>query len=141
MTQFIPYRGDAPERAREQDAAFDLRSKQHRVIEPGNWMLIQTGFQMGLPPGYVGLVCSRSGLALKHGVFVLNAPGIVDPDYIGDVGVILQNLGAVPFTVNKGDRIAQLLIVETPDVALAMASAGLTSFMRQDNGFGSSGVA
>lgn len=136
----VPYVGTAPEKGRPTDAAYDLRSAQARTIQPGDWMLVQTGFQMGVPRGHAGLVLSRSGLALKHGVFVLNAPGLIDPDYIGDIGVILMNGGKFPFSIQKGDRIAQLMFVETAYVSLREVDT-LEDTGRGANGFGSSGVA
>lgn len=141
MTLTIKYRGNKPERQRKQDAAFDLRALEGTIIPPGTRQLVATGTQVAIPEGYVGLVCSRSGLANKFGVFVLNAPGIVDPDYIGDVGVILENVGKEAFFIEPGDRIAQLMVLETPDVKFSKSQKELTSSVRGDNGFGSSGVA
>ena len=136
----VKHNGTAPEKSRPEDAAYDLRSAQSRALNPGSRMLVNTGFNMAVPNGYAGLVCSRSGLALKHGVFVLNAPGIIDPGYIGDVGIILQNLGDDPFYIEKGDRIAQLIFVKMQDVQFVTAT-NLESNDRGANGFGSSGVA
>lgn len=141
MVVEIKYRGNKPERQRKQDAAFDLRAWGEGVIPPGTHQLVKTGTKVAIPEGYVGLVCSRSGLAYKFGVFVLNAPGIVDPDYTGDVGVILENSGKEAFFYEEGDRIAQLLIMETPDVKFSKAQKELTSSVRGDKGFGSSGAA
>ena len=141
MTLTIKYQGNKPERQRNQDAAFDLRARGDGIIPPGTRKLVATGTEVAIPEGYVGLVCSRSGLAYKFGVFVLNAPGIVDPDYIGDVGVILENTGKEAFFFEEGDRIAQLLIMETPDVKFSKSQKELTSSVRGEDGFGSSGVA
>lgn len=141
MVVNIKYRGNKPEKQRKQDAAFDLRAKQKGMIPPGTHRLVATGTQVAIPEGYVGLVCSRSGLANKFGVFVLNAPGIVDPDYIGDVGVILENSGKEAFFYEEGDRIAQLLIVETPDIKFSKSQKELKSSVRGEEGFGSSGIA
>lgn len=141
MVVEIKYRGNKPERQRKLDAAFDLRAQEFGILAPGTRKLVETGTQVAIPEGYVGLVCSRSGLANKFGVFVLNAPGIVDPDYIGDVGVILENMGKEAFFYEPGDRIAQLLIMETPDVKFTKSQKELKSSVRGDNGFGSSGVA
>lgn len=139
MTLTIKYRGNEPKQGRPSDAGYDLRSKQVRTIPPGDRTLIQTGTQIVIPEGWVGMVCSRSGLALKHGVSVLNAPGIVDPHYIGDVGVILHNAGTEPFTVQKGDRIAQLLFVKVEHPALTEVST-IEDTDRGADGYGSSGV-
>ncbi len=80
------------------------------VLQPGARAIVPTGLQIAVPPGHEGQVRPRSGLAAKHGVTVLNAPGTIDCDYRGEVGVILVNLGAEPFTVPRGMRIAQLLL-------------------------------
>lgn len=141
MTTEIKYQGNKPEKQRKQDAAYDLRAQEGGVLPPGTHQLVSTGTQVAIPEGYVGLVCSRSGLANKFGVAVKNSPGIVDPDYIGDVGVILENSGKEAFFYEEGDRIAQLLIVETPDVKFSKSQKELKSSVRGDNGFGSSGVA
>ena len=105
-----------PSFATEGSAGIDLTSDEDHDLEAGKTHLFRVGLCIAVPEGYVGLVCSRSGLALKHGVIVLNAPGILDSDYRGDsdiVGVILHNTGAAhqSYKVAKGDRIAQLVIV------------------------------
>lgn len=141
MVVEIKYRGNKPEKQRPQDAAFDLRAWGDGIIPPGKHRLVKTGTQIAIPEGYVGLVCSRSGLANKFGVAVKNSPGIVDPDYIGDVGVILENSGKEAFFYEAGDRIAQLLVVGTPVVQLSKSQKELTSSVRGEDGFGSSGVA
>lgn len=141
MATEIKYQGNKPEKQRKQDAAYDLRAQSKGVIPPGTNRLVRTGTQVAIPEGYVGLVCSRSGLANKFGVAVKNSPGIVDPDYIGDVGVILENAGNEAFFYDEGDRIAQLLFLQVADVKLTKTQKELTSSVRGDNGFGSSGVA
>lgn len=140
MTTKIKFVGNKPEKQRKQDAAFDLRAEEGGYIPPGTHKLVRTGTQVAIPQGMVGLVCSRSGLANKFGVAVKNSPGIVDPDYIGDVGVILENSGQENFHYEAGHRIAQLLVLEVPEVTL-INSETLTSDERGDKGFGSSGVA
>lgn len=141
MTVEVKYRGTKPEKGRKQDAAFDLRAARKGYVVPGGRTLVETGTQIVVPEGHVALVCSRSGLALKHGVSVGNSPGIIDPDYIGDVGVILENHGREAFFFEEGDRIAQLLFLQVADVKLAKSQKELTSNDRGDKGFGSSGVA
>ena len=136
----VTHMGEAPTKGRDEDAAYDLRALASTVIQPGERQLVNTGFQMSVPTGMAGLVCSRSGLALNYGVFVLNAPGIIDPGYIGDVGVILQNLGNQAYVVNAGDRIAQLMFVRVP-VTYFEPTKVLSSQNRGAAGFGSSGVA
>lgn len=141
MVVNIKYRGNKPEKQRKQDAAFDLRAEQKGMIPPGTHRLVATGTQVAIPEGYVGLVCSRSGLANTFGVAVKNSPGIVDPDYVGDIGVILENAGKETFFFDAGDRIAQLMILELPAVSFSKSQKELTSEVRGAAGFGSSGVA
>ena len=111
-------------------AGRDLRAAEGRVLEANERALIKTGEYNLVPPGYVGLVCTRSGLAMQ-GIIVLNAPGIVDEDYRGEVGVILMNVGRDRYHVIKGERIAQLVLVE----CLPWEVEG----ERGDGGFGSTG--
>lgn len=106
-----------PTKAHPFDAAFDLYAAESAVIEPGLPTLVPTGVKVAIPVGHVGLVCSRSGLALKRGLFVLNAPGVIDPNYRGEIGVILASLTTKELIV-RGDRIAQLLIVPTSPISL-----------------------
>lgn len=141
MTVEVKYRGTKPEKGRKQDAAFDLRAARKGLVPPGTRLLVETGTQIVVPEGHVALVCSRSGLAMKFGVSVVNSPGIVDPDYIGDVGVILENNGSETFFFEKGDRIAQLLFLQVADVKLSKSQKELASAERGVKGFGSSGVA
>ena len=131
----------APSRAHETDAGFDLHADEDLVIAPGEYTLVRCGFAMALPEGYAGLVCPRSGLAGKKGVTVLNAPGVIDAGYRGETRVILINHSDVPFEVNVGDRIAQLVI--TPFIAPTFVEAKVTEDEtdRGVNGFGSTGVA
>lgn len=128
----------------EDDAGFDLAAcfvdqPQGVVINRGQRATVSAGFKMGLPRGHVGLICSRSGLAAKHGIQVLNAPGIVDAGYRGEVQVILHNTGVHPYHVKHGDRIAQLVIVELPHVEWVETDVGEAS-MRGANGLGSTGI-
>lgn len=109
------------------------------VLQPGERRLIPTGLAIALPEGYEAQVRPRSGLALKHGITVLNSPGTVDADYRGEVGVILANLGAEPFTVERGMRIAQMVVARHERVALA-ETAELPATARGAGGFGSTGT-
>lgn len=112
------------------------------TLQCGETKLIKTGFKWAIPPGYVGMVCSRSGLALKYGVFVLNAPGIIDSDYRGDVGVILHNTGKNPIALTNGDRVAQMVIIKTSDLPIIRAAEiDVSETTRGTNGFGSTGKA
>lgn len=128
-----------PGTAHALDAGLDLPSAEDLDLAPGDRALIGTGLSVALPPGSVGLVCPRSGLASRHGVTVLNAPGIVDAGYRGELKVTLLNTdAAAPFRVRRGDRIAQLVVVEVPPVALVPVD-DLPPSERGENGFGSSG--
>lgn len=131
--------GNIPKKAHPFDAGYDLEAAQHRVIMPGDWTLVKTGTHVDIPPGFVGYVCSRSGLALKYGVSVMNSPGVIDSGYLGDVGVILHNAGKEPFTVNKGDRIAQL-VIQAVSLAVLVEGEPEGTSERGGNGFGSTGV-
>lgn len=129
-----------PKYAKEGDAGLDLVSREKIIIPPGERALVQTGLQMKLPEHTVGLVCSRSGLALKHGVFVLNAPGVVDSGYRGEVGVILYNSDQkLEYEVSVGDKIAQLLIVPVGYSIPLVETSSLSESDRGGSGFGSSG--
>ena len=108
------------------------------VLPPGGRALIPTGLSMALPAGYEAQVRPRSGLALKHGVTVLNTPGTIDADYRGEVGVILINHGAEPFTVERGLRVAQLVLARYERLAWAPADR-LPETARGAGGFGSTG--
>jgi dUTP pyrophosphatase len=108
------------------------------TIAPGDRALIPTGLSIGLPAGFEAQVRPRSGLALKHGVTVLNAPGTIDADYRGEVGVILINHGREPFTVQRGERVAQMVIAPVVRAVLA-ETASLASSERGGGGFGSTG--
>ena len=98
-----------PEYGHETDACMDLRSNCELTLKPGERGLVTTGIHLDIPEGFEVQIRSRSGLALKKGVCVLNAPGIIDAGYTGDIGVILINLGNEDFVVNKGDKVAQMI--------------------------------
>ena len=128
-----------PSYAHSSDAGMDVRSVADMTIAPGKRALVPTGLVMLLPPLYEAQVRPRSGLALKHGVTVLNAPGTVDSGYRGEVGVILVNLGETDFQVRKGDKIAQIVIapVTQPEI---VETAEVDETDRGSSGFGSTGV-
>jgi dUTP pyrophosphatase len=113
--------------------------KDDVVLAPGRHTAIPTGIALALPPGTEGQVRPRSGLALKHGVTVLNAPGTIDSDYRGEVTAILINHGATPFTIVRGMKIAQLIVATHARVEWSEATA-LSSTSRGSGGFGSTGV-
>lgn len=131
---------DLPAYATADSAGLDLVAAVAApvVLPPGGRVLVPTGLAIALPPGFEAQVRPRSGLALKHGVTVLNAPGTIDADYRGEVGVILINHGAEPFTVARGDRIAQLVLARCERIAWAPADR-LPDTARGDGGFGSTG--
>lgn len=128
-----------PIRAHPDDAGLDLIANEEITILPGSRALVGTGIAIALPPGTVGMVCPRSGLAAKQGVTVLNAPGIVDAGYRGEVKVILVNHSDSPARIMVGDRIAQLVITPalTPVVHVV---EDLDATARGEGGFGSTGV-
>ena len=128
-----------PRKAHDDDAAFDLRSRVDIIIPSGKIMLVPTGVFMELPVGYEAQVRPRSGLALKHGITVLNTPGTIDAGYRGEVGVILINAGENDFAIARGDRIAQMVVQQLTDVQLVSAEA-LSETARGAGGFGSTGV-
>ena len=130
-----------PKQASGGSAGFDLRAAIDRplTLASGARALVPTGLALEIPPGWEGQVRPRSGLALRHGLTVLNAPGTIDSDYRGEVGVILVHHGQEPVTINRGDRIAQLVcarveVVEWEEVA------SLGDSERGTGGFGSSGM-
>ena len=129
----------APARAHEHDAAYDLRAAADAVLVPGTPVLVATGLFMELPPGTEAQVRPRSGLALKHGISVLNSPGTIDAGYRGEVSVILYNTGHKPYPVKRGERIAQMVVQQLPDVRL-VAAPDLTVSDRGAGGFGSTGT-
>jgi dUTP pyrophosphatase len=108
------------------------------ILAPGQRALVPTGLSIALPAGYEAQVRPRSGLAAKHGVTVLNAPGTVDADYRGEIGVLLINHGDAPFTIRRGERIAQMVIASVARAEL-VAAVTLTETERGGGGFGSTG--
>ena len=127
-----------PERTRPGDAGFDLRAVESFTLAPGERALVPTGVAIALPPGHAGLVTPRSGLAIKHGISVVNGPGLVDPNYRGELKVVLVNLGDETFHGEPHDRIAQLLIVPFAAPPVAVVDQ-LDDTERGASGFGSSG--
>lgn len=130
-----------PTHATEDAAGLDLRAylSSPVTLAPGESRLIPTGLIMEIPKGYEGQVRPRSGLALKYGITVLNAPGTIDADYRNDVGVILINLGNEPFTIYSGDRIAQLVVAKYEKIDFVTDTC-LSETERNTQGFGSTGV-
>jgi dUTP pyrophosphatase len=120
-----------------EDAGMDLHAVEAATLEPGVPVAVPTGLVIELPPGYEGQVRPRSGLALKHGISISNAPGTIDPGYRGEVRVILINLSHAPYLVKAGDRIAQLIVARYE--AVEWEEGELSDSLRGAGGFGSSG--
>ena len=128
-----------PVRATENASCFDVCADADGVIAPGERALVKTGLAVAVPPGFEVQVRSRSGLALKQGVAVLNAPGTVDADYRGEVGVILMNHGREPFAFKRGDRVAQIGVYRV-EMCAAVEVEVLESTVRGAGGFGHTGI-
>lgn len=121
----------------QEDAGMDLHAVADVTLNPGSPQVVPTGIAIELPPGYEAQVRPRSGLALKHGITMPNAPATIDPGYRGEIRVILLNLGPQPYTIAAGDRIAQMIVARYE--AVEWAESELTESRRGAGGFGSSG--
>ena len=132
---------ELPKYATKLSAGMDLRAniEEPIVLQPGERRLIPTGIHIGLPQGYEAQVRPRSGLALKHDLMLTNSPGTVDAGYRGEIGVIMFNAGKEPFTITRGDRIAQMVICRLPEVELVLSDE-LSSTERGAGGFGSTKI-
>ncbi|WP_201000451.1 dUTP diphosphatase [Paenibacillus glycanilyticus] len=130
-----------PSKMSEWAAGFDLQAAvtEPVVLAPGERKLVPTGLAMAMPPQVEAQVRPRSGLAFKHGITCLNSPGTIDADYRGEVKVLLINLGQEPFTINRGERIAQMVIQQLPEIAISEADE-LPDTVRGTGGFGHTGV-
>jgi len=122
-----------------EDAGLDLHAAEELTIKSGEYKLIKTGLKIAVPKGYAAFVYPRSGLALKKGVTVLNADGVIDSGYRGEVGVILINHGAEDFNVNFNDRIAQLIIQQVNTIEWNEVES-LSESQRGEGGFGHTGI-
>lgn len=139
-----------PHRQHTDDAGYDLHANEAMTINVGAIKLVRCGFRIAIPRGVVGLICPRSGMALKRGVTVLNGPGVIDPGFEDELGVVLINLGDRHFDVAVGDRIAQIVFVDTAAVEVVAgrvggaggeggAETGVAEATTRRGGFGSSG--
>ncbi len=130
-----------PRYATSHAAGMDLMADMPEplTVQPGRRVLVPTGIAIALPDGYEAQIRPRSGLALKHGITLVNSPGTIDPDYRGEIGVILINHGTEPFMVNPGDRIAQMVFARFQRVDLLEVEA-LEDTARGEGGFGHTGV-
>ncbi|MEA3369437.1 MAG: dUTP diphosphatase [Candidatus Ratteibacteria bacterium] len=122
-------------------SGLDLKAavKEEAVLGPGKRMLVPTGLFIEVPPGYEAEIRPRSGLAIKHGLSIVNAPGTIDADYRGEVGIILINLGDEPFIIRRGERIAQMIIKEVVRAEL-LEEDRLSETGRNSGGFGHTGI-
>ncbi len=122
-------------------AGVDLCAAVERemVVEAGKWSLVPTGIAVAIPEGYEAQVRPRSGLALKHGIGMLNGPGTIDADYRGEIGIILFNFSNTPFTIRRGDRIAQLVFARVEKARLEKVDT-LSETARGAGGFGHTGM-
>lgn len=130
-----------PRQAHDDDAGYDLRAREDVTVAPGGGrVLVPTGVAVAIPSGWAGLVLPRSGLALAHGVTLLNAPGLIDPQYRGEIKVLMVNTDpVVPYRVRRGDRIAQLVLTPVAYVEWREVDA-LDGTTRDTFGFGSTGT-
>ena len=129
---------DLPEYATQGSSGVDLRSSEDYIIKPFERALVATGIRLAIPAGYEVQVRPRSGLALKHGIIIPNAPGTIDSDYRGEVKVILMNLGREDFIIKAGDRIAQMILAPVAKISWEEC-AELEETARGSGGFGSTG--
>lgn len=130
--------GFEPEYAKPGDAGADIRSTEDLILKAGHRALVKTGIKIAMPNGIVGLIHPRSGLAVKHGITVLNAPGTIDAGYRGEIMVPLLNTSNEDFSIGRGDRIAQLLF-QRVEIARFVQVETLPESSRGETGFGSSG--
>jgi dUTP pyrophosphatase len=137
----INKRIELPEYITAGSAGMDIRASlaEPMVIEPSAIVMVPTGIAISLECGYEAQVRSRSGLAAKHGIFALNSPGTIDSDYRGEIKVILANFGKEPFTINDGDRIAQIVIARYERIEWQLCDT-LDETERSSGGFGSTGI-
>ncbi len=129
-----------PAYAHPGDAGMDLCADEALVLEPGQRAAVRTGLAMALPPGTEAQIRPRSGLAIKHGIGMVNAPGTIDEGYRGEIRVILMNWGQEPFAIEPGMRIAQMVIAPVLKVAIQQVDVLPADTVRGTGGFGSSGV-
>jgi dUTP pyrophosphatase len=139
----LPHAADLPlpRYETEHAAGMDLRAavQQPLVLQPGERAGVPTGLRVALPPGYEAQVRPRSGLAARHGITLTNAPGTIDADFRGEVTVLLVNLGQEPFTISRGDRVAQLVVAPVSRVRWEQVEE-LPESARGEGGFGHTGV-
>lgn len=128
---------ELPKAGTQGAACWDLRADDDYFLH--GYGVVGTGLKVRIPDGHVGLVCSRSGLAANHGIFVLNAPGVIDADYRGEVKIILGSVMGEFFKITQGERVAQLMVLPLPTMEAAFGSVTESETARGANGFGSTG--
>jgi dUTP pyrophosphatase len=138
--RFLTETARAPEQAHEHDAGYDLFASETCRLEPGERASVGTGIAVAIPEGYAGLVLPRSGLAARHGIALVNAPGLIDSSYRGEVRILLLNTDrSTAYEIEPGDRIAQLLVTRV-EPAEFVESGTLSETARGAAGFGSTGI-
>lgn len=141
ITKADNYNLSLPAYETEGSSGMDIRAwiENDIILEPGDIKLVPTGISISVPPGYEAQIRPRSGLALKHGIGLVNSPGTIDSDYRGEIGIIMANFGKEPFTIRRGDRIAQMVIAKICHARILEVN-DLDSTTRGDGGFGHSGI-
>ncbi len=129
----------SPIKAHAADACYDLRASSKATVPAGGTIVIRTDLAIRVPTGHVGFIMSRSGLASKHSVFVLNAPGIIDAEYSGEIKIVLGNMSPNNYLVEKGDKVAQFTMLPLMQLNLLRGDNMVWSGIRGERGFGSTG--
>ena len=129
----------SPAKAHKEDACFDLRASEQITIPSHNYATARTELAIRIPSGHVGLIMSRSGLASNRGVFVLNAPGIIDAEYSGEIKIVLGNMDDNNYLVERGDKIAQFTVLPLMQLSMLRGDNMVWTGMRGGRGFGSTG--
>lgn len=129
----------SPQKAHKEDACFDLRASEQASIPGHGYTTVRTELAIRIPSGHVGFIMSRSGMASNRGVFVLNAPGVIDAEYSGEVKIVLANMDDLNYVVERGDKIAQFTVMPLMQLSMLRGDNMVWSGMRGDRGFGSTG--
>ena len=129
----------SPKKTYKEDACFDLRASEAITIPSYSFGTARTELAIRIPTGHVGFIMSRSGLASKKGVFVLNAPGIIDAEYSGEIKIVLGNMSDFGYLIERGDKIAQFMMLPLMQLSMLRGDNMVWSGMRGDRGFGSTG--
>jgi len=129
----------SPQKAHKEDACFDLRASEQASIPGHGYTTVRTELAIRIPSGHVGFIMSRSGMASNRGVFVLNAPGVIDAEYSGEIKIVLANMDDVSYLVERGDKVAQFTVMPLMQLSMLRGDNMVWSGMRGDRGFGSTG--